>query len=266
MKLILENWNKFINEAEETGAQKNIFVLVGPPSTGKSHWREQTFKGKDPPYVINRDDIATAVAGTMGWTYDDLFVGPAAVPPPGGIQVDESGVPLPPPANVHGKYGTVKKSPSYMTWQPLSYDKVVEANNKVHSIFTDRVAGAQSSDKDIVVDMTNMNADARKGALSAIEGADAGAYRKIAVVFKFEGAEELIKAVAEKRRIAAEKEGESKTIPPEVFDRMFKAFQTVDPGEGFDEVVSVDNIEGLQQYLDEPEQQSMQAEPEPAQI
>ena len=204
MKLILENWNKFINEAEETGAQKNIFVLVGPPSTGKSHWREQTFKGKDPPYVINRDDIATAVAGTMGWTYDDLFVGPAAVPPPGGIQVDESGVPLPPPANVHGKYGT--------------------------------------------------------------EGADAGAYRKIAVVFKFEGAEELIKAVAEKRRIAAEKEGESKTIPPEVFDRMFKAFQTVDPGEGFDEVVSVDNIEGLQQYLDEPEQQSMQAEPEPAQI
>ena len=251
MKLILENWNKFINEAEETGAQKNIFVLVGPPSTGKSHWKDEAFAGKEEPYVINRDDIATDVASSMGWTYDDMFVPPEEEAQEG--DTDE-------------KYGTVVKSPAYMTWQPLSYDKVVEANNKVHSIFTDRVAAARPSGKDIVVDMTNMNAGAREGALSAIEGAVAGAYRKIAVVFKFEGAEEIIKAVAAKRAAKAKERGESKTIPPEVFDRMFKAFQTVDPGEGFDEVVSVDNIEGLQQYLDEPEQQSMQAEPAPAQI
>ena len=242
----MENWNKFLKEAEENGAQKNIFVLVGPPSVGKSHWMKTTFKGKEAPYIINRDDIATAVAKSMGWTYDDLFM-----PPPKEAQEGD----------VNEKYGTVVKSPDYMTWQPLSYDKVVEANNKVHSLFTQTVADAQPSGKDIVVDMTNMNAGARQGALSAIEGATEGAYKKIAVVFKFEGAEELIKAVAEKRRIEAEKEGESKTIPPHVFDRMFKAFQTVDPGEGFDEVVSVDNIEALQKYLDEPEQQSMQAKP-----
>jgi len=251
MKLILENWNKFINEAEETGAQKNIFVLVGPPSSGKTHWREETFAGKEEPYVINRDNIAKDVADSLGWTYDDLFAPPEQEAQEG--DTDE-------------KYGTVVKSPPYMTWQPLSYDKVVDANNKVHSIFTKTVAAARPSGKDIVVDMTNMNAGARKGALSAIEGADAGAYRKIAVVFKFEGAEEIIKAVAAKRAAKAKERGESKTIPPEVFDRMFKAFQTVDPSEGFDEVVSVDNIEGLQRYLDEPEQQSMPAEPEPTQI
>ena len=93
-----------------------------------------------------------------------------------------------------------------------------------------------------------MNAGARKGALQAVEGATEGEYKKIAVVFKFEGAEEIIKAVAAKRAAQAKERGESKTIPPHVFDRMFKAFQQVDPGaEGFDEVVSVDNTKALRQ-------------------
>ena len=228
MKLIMENWNKFLKEAEE---QKSIFVLVGPPSVGKSHWINSTFE--ENPYTINRDDIAQEVAASLGWTYDDLFV-----PPPEEAQVGD----------VDEKYGTVVESPAYMTWQPLSYEKVVDANNKIHSLFTERVGAARPSGRDIVVDMTNMNAGARQGALKAIEGATEGEYKKIAVVFKFEGAEEIIKAVAAKRAAQAKKEGKSKTIPPHVFDRMFKAFQQVDAGsEGFDEVVSVDNTAALQQ-------------------
>jgi len=232
MKLILENWNKFINEAEEELATNKIFVLVGPPSVGKSHWLKETFK-EEMPYIINRDDIVTDVAKSLGWTYDDLFVPPEQEAQEG--DTDE-------------KYGTVVPSPPYMTWQPLSYDKVLAANNQVHKIFTQRVAGAQPSGKDIVVDMTNMNAGARSGALKAIEGAAEGDYEKIAVVFKFEGAEDIIKKVAAKRAAQAREEGESKTIPPAAFDRMFKAFQTVDAGsEGFDEVVDVDNRAVLQQ-------------------
>ena len=232
MKLILENWNKFINEAEEELGTNKIFVLVGPPSVGKSHWLKETFK-EEMPYIINRDDIVTDVAKSLGWTYDDLFVPPEQEAQEG--DTDE-------------KYGTVVPSPPYMTWQPLSYDKVLAANNQVHEIFTQRVAGAQPSGKDIVVDMTNMNAGARSGALKAIEGAAEGDYEKIAVVFKFEGAEDIIKKVAAKRAAQAREEGESKTIPPAAFDRMFKAFQTVDAGsEGFDEVVDVDNRAVLQQ-------------------
>jgi len=232
MKLILENWNKYLNEEEgvETSSKK-IFVLVGPPSVGKSHWISSTFE--EEPYIINRDDIANNVADSMGWTYDDLFVAPPAEAKIG--DVDE-------------KYGTVVQSPAYMTWQPLSYDKVVEANNKIHQLFTERVGAAQPSGRDIVVDMTNMNARARQGALNAIDGAAEGDYKKIAVVFEFEGAEAVIKKIAAKRAEDARKEGRSKTIPPEVFDRMFKAFQAVDPGsEGFDEVVAVDNRETLRQ-------------------
>ena len=233
MKLLFENWRKYLTEQEEGTENKNIFVLVGPPSVGKSHWMKQTFKGQEPPYVINRDDIATGVAESMGWTYDDMFV----PPPEGSAEGDED-----------PKYGSVVKSPGYMTWQPLSYDKVAAANSKVHELFTKRVAGAHPSGKNIVVDMTNMNARARSGALNAIEAAAEGEYKKIAVVFKFEGAEEIIKKVAAKRAAQAKEEGKSKTIPPEAFDRMFKAFQVVDPAtEGFDEVISVDNTAALQQ-------------------
>ena len=220
MKILLENWKQFIKEQEEGTENKNIFVLVGPPSVGKTRWIRKTFEGQEPPYVINRDDIATGVAGTYKkpdgakWTYDDMFV----PPPEGAVEGDEDPI-----------YGTVVKSPDYMTWQPLSYDKVMTANNKVHELFTKRVAGALPSGKNIVVDMTNMNARARAGALNAIEGATEGEYKKIAVVFKFEGAEEIIKKVAAKRAAQAKEEGESKTIPPEAFDRMFKAFQDVDP-------------------------------------
>ena len=227
MKLLIENWNKFLNE--EDSALKTIFVLVGPPSVGKSTWIKNTFD--ETPYIINRDDIVEKVASGYGWTYDDMFASP-----PQDSQVGE----------VDEKYGNVIESPAWMTWQNTVFDKVLEANSKVQQIFGNRVADAAPSGKDIVVDMTNMNAGSRKGALKAIEGAD-DAYKKVAVVFDFEGAEEAIQAVAQKRAEAAKRMGKSKTIPPAAFKRMFGAYQKVDPSEGFDEVVSVDNREALRQ-------------------
>ena len=238
----MENWRKFLREEETT--KNKIFVLVGPPSVGKSHWIRKTFEEK--PYVINRDDIAEHVAGMYNdpegkpWSYDDLFV----APPKGAKEGDTD-----------ENYGTVVTSPAYMTWQPLSYDKVTEANNKIHELFLQRVAGGVPSGKDIVVDMTNMNAGARSGALKAIEGSEEN-YDKVAVVFSFEGAEDIIKKVAAKRAEDAAKEGKSKTVPPEAFDRMFKAFQEVSSDEGFDEVISVDNREALRRLANPEGEQS----------
>ena len=106
MKLLMKNWREYLREqAESTDrAQKEIFVLVGPPSVGKSTWLKNVFV-EEAPYVINRDDIVEKVAGEMGWTYNDLFM-----PPPKEAQEGD----------VDEKYGTVVKSPAYMTWQPLS--------------------------------------------------------------------------------------------------------------------------------------------------
>jgi len=145
------------------------------------------------------------------------------------------------------RYGTVVKSPSYITSAPLSYDKVLEANNKVADLLNQRIKQAKG-EPNIIVDMTNMTASARKGALKAVEGAE-DEYHKVAVVFNFEGAEDIIKKVAAKRAEQAKLDGKSKTIPPEAFDRMFKSFQKVTPDEGFDEVISYDNIANLKKSL-----------------
>jgi predicted kinase len=225
--------NSKIFENEETKSKK-IYVLVGPPSVGKSTWIKETFKDID-PYIINRDDLAEKVAEEYGWTYDDMFV----TPPADSNEGDTS-----------DKYGNVVKAPSYMNWPgapKLVYDKVVEANGKVQTLFTQRVAGAKGKDN-IVVDMTNMNAGSRKGALKAIEGQE-GDYHKIAVVFNFKGAEDIIKKVAAKRAEDAKKMGKSKTISSEVIDRMIKNYQEITSDEGFDEVIGKDNTEELKKVI-----------------
>jgi hypothetical protein len=228
----IKNYIKFVKENLQN-TNKTIYVLVGPPSVGKSTWIKQTFVDVD-PYIINRDEIVEQVAKNYGWTYDDLYVAPL----PEQVEGD-----------VSEKYGTVVKSPEYMTWQPLSYDKVMEANGKVAELFSKKVSEAKGQEN-IVVDMTNMNAGSRVGALKAIEGVE-HEYRKVAVVFNFKGSEDIIKKVAQKRAEEAKKQGLSKTIPPEAFDRMFKSFQEVSPEEGFDEVVNVDNTEKLKQVIAE---------------
>lgn len=215
---------------------KTIWILVGPPSVGKSTWINKTF-GEVKPYIINRDDIAEKVAEEYGWTYDDMFM----TPPEGSQERDKS-----------EKYGLVRKAPKSMSWPgapKLAYEKVVDANGKVAQLFNQRVAGAKGQDK-IVVDMTNMNSGSRKSALKAIEGQE-GDYHKVAVVFNFKGSEEIIKLVAKKRAEEAKKLGKSKTISDEVFDGMFKRYQEVSPEEGFDEVVQQDNTEELKRVISE---------------
>lgn len=55
---------------------KTIWVLVGPPSVGKSTWINKTFGKYSRPYIINRDDIVEKVAEEYGLSYDDMFTNP----------------------------------------------------------------------------------------------------------------------------------------------------------------------------------------------
>ncbi len=244
----IKNFRVF--EGEEV-KDKTIYVLIGPPSVGKSTWIKTKF-GEIQPFVINRDDIVEKVAEEYGWTYDDLFSLPIK-------DIEKEG-------DKNEKYGTVIKSPAYMTWAPLSYDKVLEANGKIQDIFNKRIAEGKGKEN-IVVDMTNMNSGSRKGALKVIEGVE-GEYHKVAVVFNFKGAEEIIKKMAAKRSEEMKAKGKSKTIPPAAFDRMFTSYDLQDDKgipfdeekikdvlskEGFDEVVSVDNTAELKRVIDESE-------------
>ena len=214
--------------------KKKIFVLVGPPAVGKSTWIKNTFQ-KDDPYIINRDSIVEEVASQMGMTYDDMFSAP---PKDSTIGTEDE------------KYGTVVSSPSFMTWQPLSYSNILDANKLINDKLNDKIKNAATSGRDIVVDMTNMTANARKQALKSISGKEE-MFHKVAVVFPFHGAEHIVKKMAFKRSQEIKSQGGSKTIPPEVLDRMMNSFQEIAPEEGFDEVIEMDNRQKLKELLGE---------------
>jgi len=192
----MKTFSQWMNE---NSGKKKIFVLVGPPSVGKSTWIQSNFPEK--PYIISRDHIVDRVAKDMGLTYDDMF----------------------------------GQSP-----------EIKAANDLINSKLQERINAATQQSRDIVVDMTNMSSYARRNALKAVAGRESE-YEKIAVLFPFQGAEDVIKRVAARRAAEVKAQGGSKTIPDAAFDRMFANYEDISPSEGFDKVVHQDNRELLHQ-------------------
>ena len=220
----------FVEQSEE----KTLMILVGPPAIGKSTWIEQNAPDA---FVINRDDIVIEVAKRSGMTYDDLFAAPDKELPIG---------------HVDDKYGEVIAKPEgFPPFLPDTlWDKVVQANNDVAEVFKQRFPEAVKSGQDIIIDMTNMSVGARKGIIGNFEGAVKD-YKKVAVVFNFEGSDlqKAIKKVAGIRAKEIKAQGGSKTIPDSAFDRMFASYEPISPTEGFDEVINIDDSQRLLQSL-----------------
>jgi predicted kinase len=226
MKIIIneEQLKRIINEEVEGN---NIFILVGPPSVGKSTWIKNYFN-KNKPYIISRDDIVDNIAESYGFTYDELFKSP-------NENIDD----------VHPKYGKVITSPSWM-YTKLSYEKIANANKEVNDELESRILNAKN-ENNVVVDMTNMGVKPRKSILNKLTPILPN-HKKIAVVFNFKGGEDMIKKMAQKRADDYKLIGKSKTIPTHVFDSMFKNYQDVSNDEGFDEIMHVDNIPIFKNY------------------
>ena len=229
--LIRESLNA-IFEADYDDEKRKMIVLVGPPSVGKSTWIKSNFPNA---YIINRDDIVEKVASSYGWSYDDIYV-----TPPSDAEIGD----------YDEKFGNVIPAPERMTWTKTVFDKVKEANEKIKPLMNSRMSGAQNSNQDVVVDMTHMTKLEREMTMKELESGGVD-YHKVAVDFKFKGAEDVIKRVSEKRAEAAKRMGKSKTIPPASFDRMFSSYEEPTKDEGFDEILSVDNIETLKNSLNE---------------
>lgn len=214
---------------EEDESLSKLYIMVGPPSVGKSTWIKNNPEFKmNPPYIISRDDIVEEVASSYGLTYDDLFMTPKE-----GENVGD----------VHPKYGKVIESPPWVRFSKLSYEPIANADKEIADKLEQKSLNAKGN-KYVIVDMTNMGVGARKSWLDKLTPILPN-HKKVAVVFNFRGGEDIIKSIAQKRSDEYKKAGKSKTIPPEAFDRMFKNYQDVTSEEGFDEIISVDNIPKL---------------------
>jgi len=205
--------------------EKSVYLLVGPPSVGKSTWLKSNLPDA---FVISRDDIVDEVASEFGLTYDDLFANPDK-----NLQIGDK----------DEKFGTVIKKPHYLpSFLPDKvWDKVTNANGEVHKRLQNRIQEAKLSGGNIVVDMTNMNAKSRQGMLKNFK--DLNGYKKKVVDFKFEGEEvqNAIKEIKNQRAREIAEQGGSKTIPDHVMDSMFGRYEPPSKGEGFDDMIDVDD-------------------------
>lgn len=206
---------------------QKVWVLVGPPSVGKSTFIQQL----PPSYVISRDNLVEQAAHKRNLTYDHLFLKPTPDMKPGDFhpQIPELG----PVIQVDGQ---------------TQYQSVWEANREVDSKLHQQFDRATQQNMDIVVDMTNMNRKSRSRILKKLEPRHN--FQTIAVIFPFEPQFlDTIKQLAHYRALEYQKMGKSKTITPQIIDMMVNNYQPPTPEEGFDQIIYHDNRNQLTQAL-----------------
>lgn len=220
---------------------KNIYMLVGLPSSGKSTYVENNFD-KD-SFVLSNDKIREHIAIKHNITYDDTF---AKVPD--NLNVNEY---------LNGKefYGpVVLKDINLYTGEILKdvkvFEKIYEANKEIDEIFKLGKEMAIKQPNDLIIDLTNISRQDREIILN-----DCKINPKDVQVINFmpkENLEEYLKTVKELsifRNEYLQKEGKSKTIPEVVFDSIYNKYEEPTLKEGFKSIENIDNSYDLQQSV-----------------
>lgn len=233
------NIRKIIKEEiDKVFKKRNLLVLIGPPSVGKSHWISEKFKGNN-YIVINRDEIVDGLASSIGITYDDIFEFP-----PKNAKIGEL---------VPGResLGVVISSGEHLKKRTeFEYQNIRDLNNEVARRLESKFKEAVNSDKDILIDMTNMSVMARRNIFMKINGRESE-FNKIAVVFNFKDSDivDVIKKLATRRGEEIKANGGSKTITPDIIDVIISNYEPPTREEGFDEIIDVDNSSELKNAL-----------------
>lgn len=184
-------------------SEQTIYLLIGPPSIGKSTYIKSAFDPSN-TVIISRDDIVQDVALSHGLTYDDLFEFPPKDTPVGIL------VPG------YEKFGeTIPTNDRLKHISPTSYSNIVDINKTANDQLKNKFDSALSSGKNIAVDMTNMRKISRKDFISQAKSQNEN-IKTIAVIFNFQDPDTLdvLNKVAERRRIEDLKKGLKKTITP----------------------------------------------------
>tara|TARA_R110001583_G_scaffold79512_1_gene214875 strand:- start:498 stop:1244 length:747 start_codon:yes stop_codon:yes gene_type:complete len=233
MKITKTKLRKIISEVLDfTPTPNHIFMLIGPPSVGKSTWIRENVPDA---FVISSDETVEAAAESHGFSYDDLFAG---YPTPAEIESNYE----------HPEYGPIgDQQISWKKWAPKAFQKTNLAEKEADDEMTRLKQTSTASGKPIVIDMTNTNAGGRKRIMSQINPGPN--FVKVGVVFEFAGAEEDIKYLAQTRSDLRGLEGKgAKTIPGTAYDRIMGGYQKPAEGE-FDKVIYVDNRGKVKDFI-----------------
>jgi len=215
-------------------SEQTIYLLIGPPSIGKSTYIKSAF---DPSTttIISRDDIVQKIALSHGLTYDDLFEFPPKDTPVGVL--------------VPGfeKFGeTIPTNDRLKHISPVSYSNIVDINQVADDQLKNKFDSALSLGNDIAIDMTNMKKISRADFIKQAKSQNEN-IKVVGVVFNFQDPDtlDILKKMAERRRIEDLKKGLKKTITPEVFARIISSYEPPEESEGFDAIENVDTLPEL---------------------
>ena len=141
LKIIFENWRKFLNE-ETANQNLKLFFLIGPPSVGKSEWVKKEGPRYDivNPYTISMDDMTELVGNRHGFDYDSMFEKPIQ---PGEPEYTED--------QYSQQYGEMIDQPlSWKTWEPKVWSKVAKAQGEAMGEHDRNIQAAAASGQPIV--------------------------------------------------------------------------------------------------------------------
>lgn len=221
-------------QEKKVDKRQKITFMVGLPGVGKSTYINNYLEDS---YIISNDDIRTEIAKENGFTYDDTF---ERVP-----EEKQEG-------EIHEKYGEITLE--YPTWmgekrkkeiengeaaQPwekpfLQYKKIVEINKEIAKKFQERINNAKNQDKEIIIDMTMMVKDGPTGRIATLQQITGmediteikKKYEVSVIDMKINKRDlEELKIIAAIREHEITKEGGSKHIPSQVYDRMLESYQ-----------------------------------------
>lgn len=151
------------------------------------------------PYIISRDALVEEYIEPLGLQYDDMFEKP-------GIHQDQK-------------------------------DLIQLHNNSINRNLVQRFADAARHDN-IVIDMTNMSKRTRQRNINRL-GLSRRGIHLTAVVFDWNNDIEGLQDVIDARSRSYRERGQSKSIGPDILNRMVNSFQDVDSTEGYNEIIRI---------------------------
>ena len=233
MKIKKSKLKKLIKESLGiTPTANHIFMLIGPPSIGKSTWIKENVPDA---HVISSDETVETAAKNHGFTYDDLFDG---YPTPEQIESNY----------VHPDYGPIgDQQIGWKSFKPKAFQWTNAAEKEADDELEMLKKTATQSGKPIVVDMTNTSAHIREKVMTKINPGPN--FVKVGVIFEFAGSEEDIKHLARTRNTLRQLQGKGpKTIPDAAYDRIMGKYEPPLEGE-FDKIIIVDNRGKVKDFI-----------------